>query len=200
MPDTMTKRSSDSSERNNTSPQQLPPSNKKQVHLEMPLDTKNAGWLPVHFETTKEKQLFQEVFVPTGGGDIGFQIKSGPLLRVHSHVLEKTPGFLDQIRERCKPLPLYIEQPTRETSALSTKTVKGWLLKKGLKRLAADINFASFAVDLDTPDYDLTRLGGHSTAEPMALLGSLQRKGRPCRTSLFKEITLGMRPRWTFSP
>jgi hypothetical protein len=44
------------------------------------------------------EKLFHEVFVETSTGDIGLVIKNGPTFRVHSDVLGRVPGFLEQVR------------------------------------------------------------------------------------------------------
>jgi len=43
-------------------------------------------------------EFFSEIFVETSSGDIGIQVKNGPQFRVHSNILMRIPGFLDQIR------------------------------------------------------------------------------------------------------
>ena len=92
-----------------------------------------------HDVTQNMWEQFFEIFVETSSGDIGLQIpEGGPMLRVHSHVLQKTPGFLDSVRKFLEPLPIYVEE--------NNVDARSWFVSKGLTRIAKDdIGFDSFA-------------------------------------------------------
>ena len=89
-------------------------------------------------------ELFNEIFVETSSGDIGLQIpQGGPVLKVHSHVLVKTPGFLDCVRKFLSPLPIYVEPD-------GGVDIRSWLVEKGLFRIAeGDLSFGSFSKVID---------------------------------------------------
>mmetsp|Transcript_9869 Transcript_9869/g.24393 ORF Transcript_9869/g.24393 Transcript_9869/m.24393 type:complete len:647 (+) Transcript_9869:534-2474(+) len=109
---------------------------------------------------TGVEKLFGEIFVETSSGDIGLQVKDGPLLRCHSVALGRVPGFLSQLRAKLRPLPLYIEKQPLNTMA--------WLKKRGHRRIAEQIQFASFAEDRYTGGTDVVLKGGWSTCDPMS--------------------------------
>ncbi|CAD7958496.1 unnamed protein product [Amoebophrya sp. A120] len=120
----------------------------------------NVKGAPAKNPPTGVEKLFGEIFVETSSGDIGLQVKDGPLLRCHTVALGRVPGFLSQLRTKLKPLPLYIEKQPLNTM--------NWLKRKGLKRIAEQIQFASFAEDRYTEGTDVVTKGGWTTCDTMS--------------------------------
>ncbi|KAF4663142.1 hypothetical protein FOL47_005888 [Perkinsus chesapeaki] len=93
-------------------------------------------------EATAEAKLFIEIFQETCSGDVGFQIRNGPMFRCHSVVLlAKGGGFLHQIRKKGHPLPpsIPIDEPimSHETFILNSAETRKHILK--------DIKFSKFS-------------------------------------------------------
>ncbi|CAD7929706.1 unnamed protein product [Amoebophrya sp. A25] len=113
--------------------------------------------------------LFSETFVETSSGDIGLQVRNGPLFRTHSHILSRVPGFLEQVRA-LKPMPLYVDRGGR-------MSIRDWMIKKRMPRALEDVKFQSFTEDRYIQPEHVPYENGYSTAhEQFNKIGALQRR------------------------
>eukprot|EP00927_Polykrikos_kofoidii_P043728 TRINITY_DN37809_c0_g1_i1.p1 TRINITY_DN37809_c0_g1~~TRINITY_DN37809_c0_g1_i1.p1 ORF type:complete len:612 (-),score=100.34 TRINITY_DN37809_c0_g1_i1:154-1923(-) len=83
------------------------------------------------------KWVYYEIFHETSNGDFGIEPLDGPLLRCHTHILQKVPGFLGKVRLG-KPLSRTVEDDGPTTS-------KDYFKKNGLTRMFEDATFVQFS-------------------------------------------------------
>jgi len=87
------------------------------------------------------RRVYYEIFHETSNGDFGIQCVEGPLLRCHTHILTKVPGFIGKVRQFGKPLPRTVED--------SPVTSKAYFKAHGLTRMFEDATFVQFSQPLE---------------------------------------------------
>lgn len=104
------------------------------------------------------RRVFFEIFHETSNGDFGIEVKKGPLLRCHTHILAKVPGFLGKVRIFGKALSRTVEDDGPSTS-------KDFFKANGLTRLLEDASFVQFSQPLN---YSALASGvGEQHADPL---------------------------------
>lgn len=93
-------------------------------------------------------KLYFEIFQETSSGDFGIQIPQGPLLRCHTHVLEKVGGFIGKVRQFGKVLPRAVV----DNDALPTS--KAFFKDKEYVRLLQDVDFVNFSLPAEKSTLD----------------------------------------------
>jgi len=87
-------------------------------------------------------KVYREIYQDTGSGDFGIQIRDGPLLRCHSHILSKCGGFIEKVRRFGKIL-------SREVEPGTTPPVKDYFKAKGYTQLLEDLRSIQFSQPID---------------------------------------------------
>mmetsp|Transcript_61186 Transcript_61186/g.117992 ORF Transcript_61186/g.117992 Transcript_61186/m.117992 type:complete len:586 (+) Transcript_61186:123-1880(+) len=87
-------------------------------------------------------KVYREIYQDTSSGDFGIQIKDGPLLRCHSHILIRCGGFLEKVRRFGKVL-------SREVEPGTTPPVKEYFKAKGYTELLEDLRSIQFSQPMD---------------------------------------------------
>jgi hypothetical protein len=88
------------------------------------------------------RRVYYEIFHETSNGDFGIESVGGPLLRCHTHILLKVPGFIGKIRQFGRPLPRSVPDDGPETS-------KNYFKEHGLTRMFEDATFVQFSQPLN---------------------------------------------------
>lgn len=120
-----------------------------------------APWLAMATAMDGTRRVYFEIFHKTSNGDFGIQPEGGPLLRCHTNILSRFPGFIGKIRHFGKPLPRSVE----DTSA----STKDYFKKHGLTRLFEDSMFTQFTQPLSYSMVggDANLLGAKEHADPL---------------------------------
>merc|ERR1719277_1597678 len=84
------------------------------------------------------RRVYYEIFHETSNGDFGIEAVDGPLLRCHTHILTKVPGFIGKVRQMGRPLPRSVPDDGPETS-------KNYFKENGLTRMFEDATFVQFS-------------------------------------------------------
>eukprot|EP00928_Gymnodinium_smaydae_P061154 TRINITY_DN45309_c0_g1_i1.p1 TRINITY_DN45309_c0_g1~~TRINITY_DN45309_c0_g1_i1.p1 ORF type:complete len:586 (+),score=159.20 TRINITY_DN45309_c0_g1_i1:104-1861(+) len=105
------------------------------------------------------RRVFFEIFHETSNGDFGIEPVNGPLLRCHTHILAKVPGFLGKVRHFGKPLNRSVEDDGPGTS-------KDYFKKHGMTRLFEDSMFTQFTQPLGHSALSAGPMFGEQHADP----------------------------------
>mmetsp|Transcript_13404 Transcript_13404/g.36058 ORF Transcript_13404/g.36058 Transcript_13404/m.36058 type:complete len:592 (+) Transcript_13404:89-1864(+) len=84
------------------------------------------------------RDVFYEIFDETSNGDFGIEPTDGPLIRAHTHILTKVPGFIGKVRHFGTALPRTVEDDGPQTS-------KDYFKKHGLIQMSKDAKFVQFS-------------------------------------------------------
>jgi len=87
------------------------------------------------------RRVYYEIFHETSNGDFGIEVPDGPLLRCHTHILAKVPGFLGKIRQMGRPMARSVPDDGPGTS-------KDYFKQNGLTRMFEDSTFVQFSQPL----------------------------------------------------
>lgn len=83
-------------------------------------------------------KVYKEIFHETSSGDFGIEIRGGPLLRCHTDILVRTPGFLGKVRQYGRLLH-------RTVGEDGPQGTKEYFKENRLSKLQEDANFTQFA-------------------------------------------------------
>lgn len=110
-------------------------------------------------------KVYKEIFHGTSSGDFGIEIKDGPILRCHTDILGRTPGFLSKVRQFGKLMHRTVPSDGRGSA-------QEYFREHNLTKLYEDATFTNFGLpfqqsamqrsSVSAPRVD-TMLPGYST-------------------------------------
>lgn len=86
--------------------------------------------------------MYREIYQETGSGDFGIQIAAGPLFRCHTHILQKSGGFIGKVRQFGKVLP-------REVDSDEVPAPKEYFKERGYFHLLEDLQAIQFSQPIE---------------------------------------------------
>jgi len=87
-------------------------------------------------------KLYREIYQETSTGDFGIQVTGGPLFRCHTHVLQKTGGFIGKVRQFGKLLPRTVDND-------SLVQPRDYFMEQGYTRLLEDLQSIMFSQPIE---------------------------------------------------